>query len=478
MSESFDPYHKWLGVSPKDQPPNHYRLLGIDLFEDDADVIADAAEQRMVHVRTYQLGPYSELSQEILNELAAAKVCLLKPAKKLAYDAELRAALGAGGQDLPAQPVGHMPPVALEKLDFPAPARAPAVPPLLDTFSEMAAPSGTIRARQGRGKKKRRQKHSAMLIVQFILTGVIGLAAGCFILFLVNPQHPLIVSLYRFFHPPQVALHKDHNQPVPKVLPRKRSSPERRKLPPAQEHQQREEKEPSSREQIPSTPKEGDARQEAPSDEVTAPLTQVPKTIVLDLTRPAMYVKLPEVTNGDKVQIQVEDVASLGTSYDLKPSQGVIELRQPVYVVLTEYAGVTIRLSLLKRGGNAVLNVATEIDIGRNEPIEFTQQRVKMAYADLMKDAGYLNQQLSAARTEAVTIENWLKSPVPKPAPLRGQQVQRLLTLQKQIIPALEQQMGYAQNRVEVLQRLFQLAEQIHGTAEIRYVVQPGSTGS
>ena len=191
-----------------------------------------------------------------------------------------------------------------------------------------------------------------------------------------------------------------------------------------------------------------------------------------------MNVKLPEVTNGDKVQIRVEGVASLGTSYELRPSQGVIELGQPVCVALTEYADVTIRLSLLKRGENAVLNVATEIDIGRNEPIEFTQQRVKMAYADLMKDVGHLNQQLSAARTEAVTIENWLNSPVLKPVLLRGQQVQRLLTLQRQIIPALEQQMGYAQNRVEVLQRLFQLAEQIHGKAEIRYVVQPGSTGS
>ena len=31
--ENFDPYHKWLGISPKDQPPHHYRLLGIDLFE-------------------------------------------------------------------------------------------------------------------------------------------------------------------------------------------------------------------------------------------------------------------------------------------------------------------------------------------------------------------------------------------------------------------------------------------------------------
>ena len=35
----FDPYHKWLGIPPKDQPPNHYRLLGVDLFESDPDVI-------------------------------------------------------------------------------------------------------------------------------------------------------------------------------------------------------------------------------------------------------------------------------------------------------------------------------------------------------------------------------------------------------------------------------------------------------
>jgi hypothetical protein len=25
----FDPYHVWLGIPPHEQPPNHYRLLGI-----------------------------------------------------------------------------------------------------------------------------------------------------------------------------------------------------------------------------------------------------------------------------------------------------------------------------------------------------------------------------------------------------------------------------------------------------------------
>ncbi len=45
----------------------------------------------MIHIRTYQMGKHSELSQKILNELSAARVCLLDPEKKAAYDAELRA---------------------------------------------------------------------------------------------------------------------------------------------------------------------------------------------------------------------------------------------------------------------------------------------------------------------------------------------------------------------------------------------------
>lgn len=95
MTRPFDPYHKWLGISPKEQPPTHYRLLGIELFEGDPDVIEAAADQRMAHVRTYQTGQNSELSQKILNELSAAKLCLLNDEKKVAYDAELRRRMSA-----------------------------------------------------------------------------------------------------------------------------------------------------------------------------------------------------------------------------------------------------------------------------------------------------------------------------------------------------------------------------------------------
>ena len=88
--EPFDPYHIWLGIPPLKQPPNHYCLLGIDLFESNPLVIENAADQRMTHLRRYQSGPNSVRSQKLLNEVATAKLCLLRPDKKTAYDQCLR----------------------------------------------------------------------------------------------------------------------------------------------------------------------------------------------------------------------------------------------------------------------------------------------------------------------------------------------------------------------------------------------------
>ena len=73
MASGFDPYYKWLGIPPEEQPPNHYRLLGLRLFESDPEVIESASDQRMAHLRTYQTGQYSALSQKLLNEVAGAK---------------------------------------------------------------------------------------------------------------------------------------------------------------------------------------------------------------------------------------------------------------------------------------------------------------------------------------------------------------------------------------------------------------------
>jgi len=95
MTEPFDPYRKWLGIPAQDQPPNHYRLLGIELFEADPDVISNAADGRMAQIKNFQAGKHSQDSQRILNELAAAKVGLLNPTKRAAYDRQLREQLAS-----------------------------------------------------------------------------------------------------------------------------------------------------------------------------------------------------------------------------------------------------------------------------------------------------------------------------------------------------------------------------------------------
>jgi hypothetical protein len=103
MSGPFDPYHRWLAIKPQDQPPHHYRLLGIDLFESDPAVIENAADQRMVHLRSFSSGPHGKLAQRLLNEVSAARICLLSPEKRKQYDKQLRArGVGAAASPRPA----------------------------------------------------------------------------------------------------------------------------------------------------------------------------------------------------------------------------------------------------------------------------------------------------------------------------------------------------------------------------------------
>jgi len=92
MSDGFDPYYTWLGIPPHQQPANHYRLLGISPFESNEEVISNAADRLMLHLRAFQSGRRSKDSQQLLNEISAARVCLLNPEQKAAYDRELRAA--------------------------------------------------------------------------------------------------------------------------------------------------------------------------------------------------------------------------------------------------------------------------------------------------------------------------------------------------------------------------------------------------
>ncbi len=78
-TESFDPYHRWLGIPAKHQPPDHYRLLGIEQFEPDAEVIRDAADrQKLVN----KLAALAERAEDPTEQFV-----LLRRASELASEA-------------------------------------------------------------------------------------------------------------------------------------------------------------------------------------------------------------------------------------------------------------------------------------------------------------------------------------------------------------------------------------------------------
>ncbi|HEX4000044.1 MAG TPA: NPCBM/NEW2 domain-containing protein [Pirellulales bacterium] len=198
MAATFDPYYKWLGIPPAEQPPNYYRLLAINPFETDPDVIEAAADQRMVHLRSLQTGQHAELTQKLLNQISTAKVCLLRPDKKKEYDDRLRAKLAkaAPPQAPPAAPPGDLPsaassaearmavqePVAAGPLDFidnPAPAPKTGV---WEPEPLPLSPRGSFKS-SASGYSSRKTKKSSQTPIFGIVAAVVvvGIAIGAYI---------------------------------------------------------------------------------------------------------------------------------------------------------------------------------------------------------------------------------------------------------------------------------------------------------
>ena len=115
--KTFNPYREWLSIPDHQQPPTHYRLLSIENFESDPTVIANAADRAMIFVRTFQTGQHSDESQRLLNEISAARVCLLNEAKKREYDATLRSGTPAVERVSPLVIATVLPPAELELPD-------------------------------------------------------------------------------------------------------------------------------------------------------------------------------------------------------------------------------------------------------------------------------------------------------------------------------------------------------------------------
>jgi len=214
---TFDAYHKWLGIPAEDQPPNHYRLLAINLFEDDLDVIESAADRQMAHVRTFQGGPHSADSQKLLNELSAAKISLLHPQKRAAYDAELRRQLAAA-QEPPPSAAPTQPP--LPPAPRPQPVAQPVRPALVPAaVNPLAAPELVFeRASAMRNGRPRRRRNSG-----WPLAGVAALSAALVVGYLVWTKpgaEPIALA------PPNARPAKTATNPRPDLQPPAPKDPE------------------------------------------------------------------------------------------------------------------------------------------------------------------------------------------------------------------------------------------------------------
>ncbi len=173
MAEPFDAYHKWLGIPPKDQPPHHYRLLGIELFEADADVIDAAANRLAAYLEGCSQGAHSADLQRLLADVAAARKCLLDAARKAQYDGELRRKMGQTGQEqsrrgqrptataAPESP-GAEAPFALSFADRPVPAKA-------------SEPSQPDKAAKGRPKARSWKEYALWVSPALVLLVVAGI---------------------------------------------------------------------------------------------------------------------------------------------------------------------------------------------------------------------------------------------------------------------------------------------------------------
>jgi hypothetical protein len=83
VMDSFDPYRQWLGIA-EPQPVDHYRLLGVERFESDPQLLQARTLQRMTEVRKYQLGPQAEHALRLQQEISRAFDVLSHPQRKAA----------------------------------------------------------------------------------------------------------------------------------------------------------------------------------------------------------------------------------------------------------------------------------------------------------------------------------------------------------------------------------------------------------
>ena len=197
----FDPYHKWLGIPPKDQPPNYYRLLAINLFESDAEVIDTAANRQMLRATAGYRRTRRGLTAAAQRTFDGPRV-LAGSAKEIGLRRETQGGLGEQPEA-----TGEGPPAvaAADPLAFLGPRTPPPPPPMRTEEPPAAAPLAFLESgppplagqreeqpemvlprQPTRPAYRRRSRDSQQFLMLLLLAGGCLAAAAALIVFMIS----------------------------------------------------------------------------------------------------------------------------------------------------------------------------------------------------------------------------------------------------------------------------------------------------
>lgn len=225
-AESFDPYYTWLGIPPAEQPPNHYRLLGLQIFEENPRVIENAADRQMRHLHALRAGEHAALSQRLLTEVASARICLIDSSRKRTYDEQLRRSCAVPAPKLAMHSVSPSAPQYARATE----ARTPSIE--WESNEHLTQPSSVVRSgthSRPRVRRRPQPQSSSLTLFLIVFGGIIGLAMGVLAVFYITGHDYLGLSeqLQQFRQqsnaPPRAGQKPRNSLPV-KNLPKQPSS--------------------------------------------------------------------------------------------------------------------------------------------------------------------------------------------------------------------------------------------------------------
>lgn len=212
LSAQFDPYHKWLGIPPEEQPVHLYRLVGVAPFEPDREVIEGAIAQRLAFVESMQQGPHAALARELLAQLHAARSCLVDPVSRAIYDARLQRQLDAEqAQAEEGVTVEHAAPLELEE----RPAQEG-----VGSFNSQG-PAAPCESTSISDAQRRKTRVMVVTLVGHVVAPVVGLFLGYLVLCSFGPQYDFL-GLFGGGAPA-----KPSRTTVPRLVERSHSHPAR-----------------------------------------------------------------------------------------------------------------------------------------------------------------------------------------------------------------------------------------------------------